>query len=247
MSKSCLTVNFELNLKLMKKLSLLICTLSLASYLSAQKTPAATPPLLKTNADSVSYVLGEIAAFNLVQQGLGDVKINSAAFMRALNDIMGKKKPLLDDVTANAVLNAYMTKAQKEKSKKHIEEGEKFLAQNKLKPNIKTTATGLQYEIITQGTGIKPAVVDTFVVHYRGTLINGTEFDASFKRNQPLTMPLSQVIPGWTEGLQLMPTGSKYKFYIPYQLGYGLHGQGQIPGGAMLIFEIELLEVKKKA
>ena len=213
------------------------------------KTPVKpVPPVLKTSADSVSYVLGEIAAFHLVQQGLGDVKINSTAFMRAITDILGKKKTLIDDVAANALLNSYMVKLQTEKAKTHIEEGKKFLEKNKLRPGVITTATGLQYEVITEGTGIKPTAVDTFVVHYRGTLINGTEFDGSHKRNQPLVYPVSNVIPGWTEALLLMGVGSKYKLYIPYNLGYGIMGNGQmIPGGSTLIFELELLDVKKRA
>ena len=169
-------------------------------------------------------MLGEVAAFNLIQQGLGDVKINSTHFTRALNDILGKKKTLLDDVTANTLLTNYMTKIQEKKSKAVIEEGEKFLAQNKLKPGVITTASGLQYEVITEGTGIKPTAIDTFVAHYRGTLLNGTEFDASYNRGQPLTYPVNKVVPGWIEGLQLMAVGSKYKFYIPYNLGYGING-----------------------
>jgi len=208
--------------------------------------PATTPPnILKTATDSVSYVLGEIAAYGLIQQGLGDVTINNAVFVRAVNDILGKKKALLDDAVANAMLAKFMEKKSAEKCKPMIEEGEKFLAQNKLKPGIKTTASGLQYEVIREGTGIKPAAIDTFVAHYRGTLLNGTEFDASYNRGQPLTMGVSQVIKGWTEGLQLMQVGSKYKFYIPYNLGYGTNGQGQIPGGALLVFEVDLLDVKK--
>ena len=211
------------------------------------KKPVAKPvPVLKTSNDSLSYVLGEVAAFNLIQQGLGDVKINSTHFIRALNDILGKKKTLLDDVSANTLLTNYMTKIQEKKSKGVIEEGEKFLAQNKLKPGVITTASGLQYEVITEGTGIKPTAIDTFVVHYRGTLLDGTEFDASYNRGQPFTYPVNKVVPGWIEGLQLMAVGSKYKFYIPYNLGYGLNGNGQIPGGAMLIFDLELLDVKKK-
>lgn len=236
----------------MKKL--ILGTVFMAALTGLQAQPPAktvikpiTKPvtILKTTLDSVSYVLGEIAAFNLVQQGLGDVKINNTAFLRALNDILGKKKTLMDDVAANALLNNYMVKIQQEKVKPTIEEGQKFLAQNKLKPGVKTTASGLQYEVITEGTGIKPSAMDTFVCHYRGTLLNGTEFDASYNRNQPLTLGVSQVIRGWTEGLQLMAVGSKYKFYIPYELAYGPMGQGQIPGGSMLIFEVDLLDVKK--
>lgn len=236
----------------MKKIALPLILLTTISAPNAQTTKPVTKPvvtpvnILKTQADSVSYVMGEIAAFNLIQQGLGDVKINNTVFLKALNDVLGKKKPLLDDNTANTCIGTYMTKQQSEKVKPTIEEGKKFLAQNKLKPGVKTTASGLQYEVITLGTGIKPTAVDTFVAHYRGTLLNGTEFDASYNRGQPLTLGLGQVIRGWTEGLQLMPVGSKYKFYVPYDLAYGTMGQGQIPGGAMLIFELELLDVKKK-
>ncbi|MEO7922132.1 MAG: FKBP-type peptidyl-prolyl cis-trans isomerase [Chitinophagaceae bacterium] len=210
-------------------------------------TPAKTAPLLKNANDSLSYVLGEVAAFNLIQQGLGNIKINSTAFMRALTDIQGKKQTLIDDVTANTMLNNYMAKADEEKAKTVIAEGEKFLAKNKLKPGVKTTASGLQYEVIKEGTGIKPTLVDTFVAHYRGTLLNGTEFDASYNRNEPLVYPMTKVIAGWTEGLQLMAIGSKYKFYVPYNLAYGTRDQGaSIPGGSMLIFELELLDVRRK-
>ena len=222
----------------MKKFILSVMMLACIGFLNAQVTKPVIKPvpkpvnILKTTLDSVSYVLGEVAAYNLSQQGLGDVKINNTAFMRAVNDILGKKKTLFDDVTANALLNNYMSKLQAEKVKPFIEEGQKFLAQNKLKDSIKTTASGLQYKVIKEGTGIKPTAVDTFVCHYRGTLLNGSEFDASYNRGEPLKMAVNQVIPGWKEGLQLMPIGSKYKFWIPYNIGYGVMGNGQkIPGG----------------
>jgi FKBP-type peptidyl-prolyl cis-trans isomerase len=242
----------------MKKIILSVIMLVTIGVLNAQVTKPVSKPvakpvakpvsILKTNADSVSYVLGEAAAFAIIEKGLGEAKItNSTAFMRALNDIIGKKGTLIDDVTANALLNSYMTKLQSEKSKVEIEKGEKFLAQNKLKPGIRTTASGLQYEVIKEGTGIKPTTLDTFVAHYRGTLLDGSEFDASYNRGEPLTFPVGRVVPGWIEGLQLMSVGSKYKFWIPYELGYGLMGNGpKIPGGSMLIFELELLDVKKK-
>ena len=213
-------------------------------------TKPATKPasILKTNADSVSYVLGEVVAFSMTEKGLGDVKItNSNAFMKAITDILGKKPTLLDDVTANALLNNYMTKLQSEKVKPAIEAGKKFMVQNKLRPGVITTTSGLQYEIITAGQGVKPTAVDTFVCNYRGTLLDGSEFDASANRGTPLVMAVNQVIPGWTEGLQLMAAGSKYKFWIPYEIGYGVLGNGpKIPGGSTLVFEVELLEVKKK-
>jgi FKBP-type peptidyl-prolyl cis-trans isomerase FklB len=236
----------------MKNIILSAILLAATSVLNAQTKPVIKPVttpvnILKTANDSVSYVMGEIAAYNLIQQGLGDVKMNNTVFLKAVSDVMAKKKPLLDDATANACMGSYMEKIQTDKIKPTIEEGRKFLAQNKLKPGVKTTASGLQYEVITEGTGIKPTPIDTFVVHYRGTLLNGTEFDASYKRGQPLVWPMNQVVRGWTEGLQLMGVGSKYKFYIPYELGYGTTGNGQaIPGGSMLIFELELLDVKKK-
>jgi FKBP-type peptidyl-prolyl cis-trans isomerase FklB len=239
-------VFLPLKKKIMKSIILSFMMLAGVGLLNAQVPKPVN--LLKSNADSVSYVLGEVMGFSMLEKGLGDAKItNSATFMRAINDILGKKKTLMDDGTANTVLNNYMTKVKTEKMKPIIQEGEKFLAKNKLKPGVTTTASGLQYEVIHEGTGIKPTVADTFVCEYRGTLLNGTEFDASKNRNQPLQMALTQVIPGWTEGLQLMAVGSKYKFYIPYTIGYGVMGNGpKIPGGAMLIFEMELLDVKKK-
>ncbi len=226
----------------MKTTILVLASVLLLSNAKAQSDST----LLKNQGDSLSYILGEISAFYLVQQGFGDIPINKEAFTRALGDILGKKPTLIDDVTANNMLNTYMMNLQAQKAKKSIDEGAAFLADNKKKPNVKVTESGLQYEIIKLGTGIKPTALDTFVVHYRGTLLNGTEFDASYNRNQPLKMGMSQVIKGWTEGLQLMPIGSKFRFWIPYNLAYGMMDQGAIPGGSTLVFEIELLDVKKK-
>lgn len=207
-------------------------------------------PLLKTTNDTLSYILGEIVAFAIIQQNpaLSNINpTNASAFMKAYNDIISKKQKLVDDATANAFLNNYMTKMMEAKAKSMIDSGKAFLAKNKLRKEVKVTASGLQYEVMKEGTGIKPSAVDTFVCHYRGTLLDGSEFDASYNRNQPLQMGVSQVIPGWTEGLQLMRAGSKYKFWIPYHIGYGVMGNGpKIPGGALLLFEVDLLEVKKK-
>ena len=125
------------------------------------------------------------------------------------------------------------------------EDGEKFLAENKLRDGVKTTESGLQYEVIKLGKGKKPTAESTVKVHYEGTLIDGTVFDSSYKRGEPIEFPLSGVIKGWTEGLQLMPVGSTYKLYIPYQLGYGDRGAGQsIPPYSALIFTVELLDIK---
>ncbi|NOT11523.1 MAG: FKBP-type peptidyl-prolyl cis-trans isomerase [Methylococcaceae bacterium] len=124
-------------------------------------------------------------------------------------------------------------------------QGKAFLAENAKKPAIKTTASGLQYEILTAGTGVKsPSASDNVTVHYKGTTIDGKEFDSSYSRGEPATFPLNQVIPGWTEGVQLMKEGDKYRFYIPSELAYGEHGQGPIAPNATLIFDVELIKIQ---
>lgn len=215
------------------------------------KTPAAPKPgttaskaLLKNLPDSAGYALGVNIATSLRLQEM--TQINRTLINKGIDDMLGSKQVLLNPQESYTILNRYAQKMAQEKAVAVIAAGEAYLQKNKQRPEVKTTATGLQYEVIHEGTGVKPTAEDTFVCHYRGTLINGFEFDASYKRNEPLVYPLSAVIPGWTEGLQLMPVGSKYKFYVPYQLGYGLRGAPpDIPGGSALIFEIELLDVKK--
>jgi FKBP-type peptidyl-prolyl cis-trans isomerase FklB len=199
-----------------------------------------TASSLKNLNDSVSYAIGMSVANFYSQQGIKN--LNPSIVSKAINDVFNKKKALLTEEQANRcvmqVLNPDVFK--------NIDAGERFLAQNKTKPGVKTTASGLQYEVIKEGNGKKPLATDTVEVNYAGTLIDGTEFDNSYKRGAPISFPLNRVISGWTEALQLMPEGSKYKLYIPHQLGYGMNDQGQIPGGSVLIFEVELLEVKGK-
>ena len=208
-----------------------------------QKTT--TPGLsLKTLEDSASYAMGLSVANFYKQQGV--TKINSAIVSRAINDAMSGKQPLLNDMQANGCMMTYLNKQQMIKSKPTIDEGEKFLAANKNKQGVSTTASGLQYEVMTQGTGPKPTLSDTVVCNYKGTFLNGSEFDNSYKRGTPAEFPVTGVIRGWTEILQLMPAGSKYKVYVPYQLAYGGSDYNGIPGGSMLIFEIELLSIKGK-
>jgi FKBP-type peptidyl-prolyl cis-trans isomerase FklB len=206
-------------------------------------TTTATSPL-KTLSDSASYAIGVSVASFYSQQGV--TNLNASLVARAINDVLGKKTVLLNDYQANTVMMQYMGKAQEAKAKPTIEAGEKFLAQNKTKAGVKTTASGLQYEVITEGTGVKPTTADTVTVHYVGTLIDGKEFDNSLKRGEPISFPVTGVIRGWTEALQLMPTGSKYKLYIPHQLAYGPNDNGPIPGGSVLVFEVELLKVNGK-
>lgn len=213
--------------------------------------PAPKPTIvLKTLQDSVSYVMGLSVANYYSQMAdyykqMGVKGINTTLVSKAFAEIIGGKKPLIEDNAANALVNNYINRLMEDKAKDNIEAGNKFLAENKKRPEVKTTPSGLQYEVITEGTGIRPTALDTFVCHYRGTLLNGTEFDASYNRGQPLEMPVGGVIPGWIEGLQLMTVGSKYKFYIPYNLGYGTRENGAIPAGSTLVFEVELLNVKK--
>jgi FKBP-type peptidyl-prolyl cis-trans isomerase len=212
------------------------------------KTPAAAKPVsapnLKNLNDSASYAMGISFANFYVQQGLSD--INVSLVNKAIADVIGKKKVLMSNEEANMIMMRYMNQAQEAKAKGNIEAGEKFLAQNKTKPGIKTTVSGLQYEVLKEGNGPKPEATDTVTVHYAGTLLNGEEFDNSYKRGEPISLPLNGVIRGWTEALQLMPLGSKYKLYIPYQLGYGTQGAGSIPPGSVLIFEVELLKINNK-
>ena len=205
--------------------------------------PAAPKTILKTFEDSVSYASG--IAFANYYKSQGVKKINTVLLSKAVNDVLSGKKTLCSDEAANAVMNRYMFKMQGEKVKPALDSGKAFLAENKKRPEVKTTQSGLEYEVITEGTGAKPTITDSVTCNYMGTLLNGTEFDNSYRRGQPITFSLRGVIPGWTEGLQLMTVGSKYKFYIPYNLGYGEFEYGPIPGGSTLIFEIELLAIKK--
>ena len=165
---------------------------------------------------------------------------------KAIEDMLGNKKKLLDDNAANASIGKYIGQLQAERVKPNIKTGETFLAANKKRPEIKTTTSGLQYEIITAGTGPVPKIGDSVISHYRGMFVNGTVFEESYKTGKPITFAVSGVIPGWTEALQMMPVGSKWKLYIPYQRGYGVNDYMSIPGGSALIFELELLGIKAK-
>lgn len=223
-----------------------ITTLSIAQQSKPAAKPATkkVPPIqLKNINDSVSYAIGLSVANFYKQQGVS--QINTSLVSRAINDVFSSKKPLFDDATANACMNSYMMGLQQQKSKGTIEAGEAFLKKNKLRSGVQSTASGLQYEVISQGTGPKPTADDSVTCHYKGTLMDGTVFDDSYSRGQPMTFALRGVIAGWTEGLQLMNAGSKFKFYVPYKLAYGAYDYHTIPGGSMLTFEVELLEVKK--
>lgn len=211
---------------------------------TTQKKPVTPASALKSLDDSASYAMGISVGRFYEQQGV--TKINATLLAKGISDVLQKKQIVLDDNQMNILMNRYMTQIQEQKSKPNIAAGEQFLAANKKKAGVTTTASGLQYEVVRMGTGPKPAATDSVTVHYAGTLLDGSEFDNSYKRGEPITFPLNRVISGWTEGLQLMPVGSKFKFYIPHQLAYGTHDQQNIPGGSVLVFEVELLAVPGK-
>ena len=193
--------------------------------------------------DKVSYALGLGIARQLV--GMGATDVNADDFALALKDILSGQKPRLDDQDAQALVSAYLQEKEEKRNASLKEEGEKFLADNSKRAGVVTLPSGLQYEVLREGNGRKPKATDQVECHYEGTLIDGTKFDSSYDRGETAAFPLNQVIKGWTEGLQLMQEGAKYRFFIPYHLGYGSRGAGQsIPPYAALIFDVELVSVK---
>jgi len=213
---------------------------------AAPKKPVTTSSVspLKSLNDSASYAIGVSIAKFYAQQGM--TKLNVAMISKAINDVMVGKKSLLDDQQTNSTIMRFMNKSQETKARPTITAGQQFLAKNKNKTGVKITASGLQYEVMVEGTGPKPTLKDSVIVNYIGTFMNGTEFDNSYKRGEPIKFPIGGVIRGWTEALQLMSVGSKYKLYIPHELGYGANDYGGIPGGSLLIFEVELLGIPGK-
>ena len=193
--------------------------------------------------DKISYALGLSMGQNLMGSGVD--KIVYADFAQGLQDVLEHAQPKVSYQEAQALLNKFFTDLEQQIAREQKAAGEKFLAENAKRAGVKTTASGLQYEVIEATLGQKPNASDKVRVHYEGTLTDGTVFDSSYKRGEPITFGLNQVIKGWTEGLQLMSVGSKYKLYIPYELGYGAQGAGgSIPPYATLIFTVELLGIE---
>jgi FKBP-type peptidyl-prolyl cis-trans isomerase FkpA len=205
---------------------------------------------LKTDTEKFSYAIGMDIGKSLKRL---DTEIDLVALRQGAQDVLDDKETLLTQEQVVEVMTSFSQKIQKEQEEKqktaaasNIEEGKKFLEENAKKEGVKTTKSGLQYQVITEGKGEKPKSSDRVSVHYKGTLLDGSTFDSSYERGQPATFPLNAVIPGWTEGLQLMPVGSKYKLFIPSELGYGERGAGpKIGPNATLVFEVELLAVEK--
>jgi FKBP-type peptidyl-prolyl cis-trans isomerase FkpA len=226
---------------------------------AAPVAPAAKPPVdtkaidekFKSEKEKFSYMVGMDVA-----RSLGQVKdeIDIATVIQAMQTALKGDKTLLTEAESMAVRQEFMEKLRgrqaakmKEEADKNQKEGEAFLAKNKDKSGVKVTASGLQYEVVKQGSGPKPKATDTVKVEYTGTKIDGTKFDASADHGGSATFPLNQVVPGWTEGLQLMPVGSEYKFYIPAKLGYGEHGPASIGPNATLVFSVKLLSIEPPA
>jgi FKBP-type peptidyl-prolyl cis-trans isomerase FklB len=201
---------------------------------------------LKNIQDSLSYAIGLSVANFYKQQNI--TNINTALVTRAINDVNKKSKLLLDEQQANTCIVNFMQKSKAEKSAGNKKIGLEFLAANKNKPGVVTLPSGLQYSIIKTGAGPKPAITDQVRVHYHGTLIDGRVFDSSVERGQPIELSVNGVIPGWTEALQLMSVGSKWKLFIPSNLAYGDQQAGpMIAPGSTLIFDVELLDIVKAA
>ena len=193
--------------------------------------------------DKISYALGLSMGQNLM--GSGVEKLNYQDLALGIEDVLTHQQPKISYQEAQQVLNQFFQELEAKVAGAAKAEGEKFLAENAKREGVKVTDSGLQYEILEPSLGQKPKATDTVRVHYEGTLIDGTVFDSSYRRGESITFPLNGVIAGWTEGLQLMSIGSKYKFFIPYQLAYGERGAGQsIPPYAALIFTVELLGIE---
>ena len=193
--------------------------------------------------DKISYALGLSMGQNLMSSGVESLNYQDLA--AGIEDVLTKQQPKISYQEAQQVLNQFFQELEAKVAGAAKAEGEKFLAENAKREGVKVTPSGLQYEILEPSLGQKPKVTDTVRVHYEGTLIDGTVFDSSYRRGESITFPLNGVIAGWTEGLQLMSIGSKYKFFIPYELAYGERGAGQsIPPYAALIFTVELLGIE---
>ncbi|MCL1037143.1 FKBP-type peptidyl-prolyl cis-trans isomerase [Shewanella corallii] len=224
---------------------------------TAQTEQAAATTTLTTPEQKESYSIG--ASFGAYMQSqiaeqekLG-MPVDRALIIEGFTDGLDNKMQLSEEDMQTVLqgldkkLNDKRVAQAQELATKTLEEGKKFLEENAKKEGVTTTDSGLQYEVITAGTGDKPAATDTVEVNYRGTLIDGTEFDSSYKRGESIKFPLNRVIPGWTEGVQLMPVGSKYKFVIPSELAYGERDTGTIPANSTLVFEVELLGIDQPA
>ncbi|MDZ7900050.1 MAG: FKBP-type peptidyl-prolyl cis-trans isomerase [Arcicella sp.] len=214
-----------------------------SEVVSVPSSQSSSPSSLSSLKDSASYGLGILVAQNFKSQ---NIEIDAELLQKGFNEVMKGEKTPFNDMMANQLVQKYMQREQAKAFEPNRISGEKFLAENKTKEGIITLPSGLQYQIMKAGDGPKPASSDKVKTHYHGTLIDGTVFDSSVQRGEPITFPVTGVIPGWIEALQLMPVGSKWKLFIPQALAYGSRGSGPtIKPYSALVFEVELLGIEK--
>lgn len=209
---------------------------------SEAAAPAAPAAPAEVTDEQVSYAMGVLVGKDFKPTGM---KLDTAQFAKGYAEVAGHDETWEGLVAAQKTLQQYAMQLHAKQTKKNVEEGKQFLADNAKKEGVKTTASGLQYQVLTEGTGTQPKASDTVTVQYEGKLLNGTVFDSSYKRGQPATFQLDRVIPGWTEGVQLMKEGGKTRLFIPSELAYGEQGTpgGPIPPHATLIFDVELVKI----
>ncbi|MBS1599104.1 MAG: FKBP-type peptidyl-prolyl cis-trans isomerase [Bacteroidetes bacterium] len=232
----------------MKKITAFVLVIGICatgfSQVKKKPAPAASQPSLKNTTDSISYALGLNFANFCKQQGIES--LNATLVSKAINDALKNNKLLLNEQQANNCIVGYIQKIKTEKAAEGKKAGDEFLAANKTKPGVVTLPSGLQYTVLKEGTGPKPAATDKVKCNYEGKMIDGTVFDSSEKQGQPIEFAVNGVIAGWTEALQLMPTGSKWRLFIPSNLAYGdQQPSAIIKPGSTLIFDVELLEIVK--
>jgi FKBP-type peptidyl-prolyl cis-trans isomerase len=217
----------------------------------AQKKPASAgtsatgDSAAASEKNAVSYSIGVSLGEQLRSGGIAPDAVNSQRLAQGVHDALSGKVKMTEADQKN--ISQLLRKSQEEMAETNHRAAAKFLAENAKKPGVVTTASGLQYQVLAPGSGESPKPTDEVTVNYRGTLLDGTEFDSSYKRGQPASFPVNRVIPGWTEGLQLMKPGAKYQLWVPPQLAYDLRGRPPIPPGSMLMFEVELLSFKPQA
>lgn len=229
-------------MKTIKSITIIALALVVLASCSGSKS-AQIPGITKEFSDSVSYAVGASLGSMVMQAEFGE--LNMKELHKAIDDVLAEKTLKIDMANANDIITRYLVKKQEAAGIENTEKGLKFLEENKTKEGVITLESGLQYKILAEGNGVTPAAEDTVEVHYKGTLIDGTEFDSSHTRGESATLVLNQFIPGWVEGVQKVSEGGKIELYIPAELAYGNQKMGTIEPGSTLIFEVELIKVKK--
>jgi FKBP-type peptidyl-prolyl cis-trans isomerase FklB len=228
-----------------KKIFTLAICFSVATLFSCEGQKGKSKVSLKSTADSVSYSIGISIGTNMKNDGLDSLNLD--ILKEGMRSAIAGDSALISANESQAVIQSFLTNQQKKKGEANLNAGKKFLEENKSKPGVVVLPDGLQYIVVKEGAGPKPTPNDTVSVHYHGTLIDGTVFDSSIERGEPAEFPVGAVIPGWTEALQLMSVGSKFKLFIPSDLAYGDRAAGpKIAANSTLIFDVELLGIKGK-